>query len=48
MRELFAGLDEELSGLPSHYRAPLVLCYLEARTRDEAGSFGSAPPEQSK
>jgi RNA polymerase sigma factor (sigma-70 family) len=35
-RELFAVLDEELNALPSQYRAPLVLCYLENRTRDEA------------
>jgi RNA polymerase sigma factor (sigma-70 family) len=36
VRELFAVLDEELNRLPSQYRAPLVLCYLENRTRDEA------------
>jgi RNA polymerase sigma factor (sigma-70 family) len=36
VRELFAALDEELQGLPDKYRAPLLLCYLEERTQDEA------------
>src|SRR5207245_397871 len=29
-------LDEELACLPARYRAPLLLCYLEGKTRDEA------------
>ena len=35
-QEVRAALDEELNALPERYRAPLVLCYLEGRTRDEA------------
>lgn len=35
-RELSPILDEELNQLPDAYRAPLVLCYLEGKTNDQA------------
>ena len=37
-RELLAALDAELDRLPPAYREPLILCYLEGLTRDEAAS----------
>src|SRR5262249_57171122 len=43
VRELFAVLDAELHRLSTPYRAPLVLCYLEGKTRDQAAQqLGSA------
>jgi RNA polymerase sigma factor (sigma-70 family) len=35
-QELLTALDEELDRLPPRYREPLVLCYLQGLTRDEA------------
>jgi RNA polymerase sigma factor (sigma-70 family) len=37
-REVRQILDEELQRLPDCYCLPLVLCYLEGRTRDEAAA----------
>jgi RNA polymerase sigma factor (sigma-70 family) len=34
--DLMEVIDQELSRLPAKYRSPLVLCYLEGRTHEEA------------
>jgi RNA polymerase sigma factor (sigma-70 family) len=36
--EVRRALDEELARLPERLRSPLVLCYLQAHTRDEAAA----------
>ncbi|AWM40252.1 ECF RNA polymerase sigma factor SigE [Gemmata obscuriglobus] len=41
--ELLAALDEELERLPPRYREPLILCYLEGLTRDEAATRLGVP-----
>src|SRR5262249_1393062 len=41
LREICAVLDEALHGLPARFQEPLVLCYLQGLTRDQAaGQLG--------
>jgi RNA polymerase sigma factor (sigma-70 family) len=42
-RERLAALDAALDRLPARYREPLVLCYLEGLTRDEAAARLGVP-----
>jgi RNA polymerase sigma factor (sigma-70 family) len=42
-RELITVLDEELHGLPERYRVPLVLCYFQGLTCDEAARSAGWP-----
>ncbi|MBY0524683.1 MAG: RNA polymerase sigma factor, partial [Gemmataceae bacterium] len=48
IRELRTVLDEELLHLPDKFRYPLVLCYLEGKTRDEAAQLLDCPLETLK
>jgi RNA polymerase sigma factor (sigma-70 family) len=42
-QELLVALDKELLALPEALRAPLVLCYLQGATRDEAAQRLGCP-----
>jgi RNA polymerase sigma factor (sigma-70 family) len=42
--EVFPIIDEEIARLPSKYRKPVVLCYLEGKTNDEAARLLNWPP----
>jgi RNA polymerase sigma factor (sigma-70 family) len=41
--DLVVALEEELQRLPARHRAPLVLCYLEAKTNEEAAEILGYP-----
>jgi HlyD family secretion protein len=43
-QQVRAELDEELNLLPEKFRAPLVLCYLEGKTHEEAARLLGCPP----
>src|SRR5205085_1368845 len=44
-REACAILHEELDRLPDSYRLPLILCYLEGKSRDEAAQEIGVKPD---
>ena len=41
--DLVVALEEELHRLPQRHRAPLVLCYLEGKTNDQAAEILGCP-----
>jgi RNA polymerase sigma factor (sigma-70 family) len=41
--DLVVALEEELQKLPAKHRAPLVLCYLEGRTNEQAAQILGCP-----
>jgi RNA polymerase sigma factor (sigma-70 family) len=41
--DLVVALEEELQRLPARYRAPLVLCYLEGKTNEQAAAILGCP-----
>ncbi len=47
-REVRQILDDELAKLPEQYRLPLVLCYLEGRSREEAAAELGCEPGRLK
>ncbi len=42
-RDLQPVLDDELNRLPEKYRAPILLCYVEGKTNEEAGRLLRLP-----